>query len=344
MPAGPTHTVVSVTTAASLAATFGTINETSTALEAARLFFAGGGTDALIVRTESASIEDLCGVEHLRTGLWALLDHDVHMISVPDTRDLSLSGADTVYGTAIEIAHTTDSLFLLDPPALLDNAPAHLDEWLPIDQNTAVYLPYLKRRDPLAGCDAELALSGSIAAAIATSEQNFGAWTSPSGADASIATGDWELAYEHDGARRIELRRLGINVARRTSDPVIWGSRTLMARGAITADEKYVSVSRTASMLRRSIQKGIEWAMVEPNDQALWDTITADVTVFLDSLWRQGAFAGTGEGSSYFVQCDESTMRVPPGGIPKILIGFAPIDAGQFVPVDVAFPTPRWLV
>lgn len=348
MPNGPINAPTAINDLHGLAATFGPFRADCPTLESARLFFRSGGRRALMVRTPSSTsaeerLDSILGSEYRWTGMWSLLDRDFSMLSVPLTRGMDLPSADSVFATALELCDQASALFLLDPPAELGDDPAELDDWLPVDQHAAAYLPYLKRRDEKSGKTWQLPLSGPVAGVIARAEQSAGVWKSPAGNDARLNADRWQLSADYDTATRLAMRKVGVNICRHPGNGVVWGSRTLMARGAIRPDEKYVSVFRTAVMLRRSIQDAIDWSLAEPNDERLWSALSAQVEEFLSRLWRQGAFAGAGPESSYFVQVDESTMRVPVGVTPKFLIGFAPVEAGQFVPVEVELPRQRWL-
>jgi uncharacterized protein len=57
---------------------------------------------------------------------------------------------------------------------------------------------------------------------------------------------------------------------------VVWGART--AGRDANADLKYINVSRTLLFLKKSIEEGTEWAVLEPNTQALWQSIARNVT------------------------------------------------------------------
>lgn len=343
MPAGPLHLPTQASSVKDLSI-FAHRGRSTAALESARLFFEGGGTDALIVRTESTEVEELCGNEYRREGIWSLINADINLISIPDTREMTLDDADTIIRAGIELADRIDALYLLDPPEELGTDPDDLDSWLPVTDRAAAYLPHLKRRGRPTLRRDHVGLSGAVAGIMARTEVETGVWKSPSGADSALEPKEWRVSEHFEGSARTQMRRLGVNLVRGGEDPVVWGSRTLMARGAINDEEKYISVMRTSSMLRRSIQFGIEWAILEVNGPDLWAQLYEHVSAFMHDLWQQGAFAGATPAESYFVQCDESTMVVRPGALPKILIGYAPIEPGKFTPVEVAFPTPRWLI
>ena len=79
---------------------------------------------------------------------------------------------------------------------------------------------------------------------------------------------------------------------------VAFGART------VTSDPewKYVPVRRTAIMLRVSIYYGIQWAVFEPNDEGLWSQLRLNITSFMMTLFRQGAFQGTSPSAGFLCQ------------------------------------------
>ena len=67
-------------------------------------------------------------------------------------------------------------------------------------------------------------------------------------------------------------------------------------------------VRRLALYLERSLDRGLEWAAFEPNDDLLWANVRMRVGEFLHRLFKAGAFAGRKADEAYFVKCDEDTM------------------------------------
>lgn len=80
---------------------------------------------------------------------------------------------------------------------------------------------------------------------------------------------------------------------------VIWGSRTLAGNDN---EWRYISVVRTISNVKKSIENSIEYVVFEPNDQPLWNQIRAMIENHLYELWKAGAFAGSKPEEAYFVQ------------------------------------------
>ena len=86
-------------------------------------------------------------------------------------------------------------------------------------------------------------------------------------------------------------------------------------------------------MLRVSIYNGIQWAVFEPNDEGLWSQLRLNITSFMMTLFRQGAFQGATPSQAFFVKCDgETTTQADiDNGVINIQVGFAPLRPAEFV-------------
>ena len=90
---------------------------------------------------------------------------------------------------------------------------------------------------------------------------------------------------------------------------VVFGARTTAGADANTAQQqwKYVAVRRMALFIEQTLYANLTWAVFEPNAAPLWNALTQEVTAFMLSLFRQGAFAGTTPSQAFVVQCDATT-------------------------------------
>ena len=68
--------------------------------------------------------------------------------------------------------------------------------------------------------------------------------------------------------------------------------------------DKYVPVRRTLIYLRKALTDLTEFAIFEPNDQALWRRLDSTVSSFLTNFWSQGGLAGTAPANAFFVKVD----------------------------------------
>jgi hypothetical protein len=99
-----------------------------------------------------------------------------------------------------------------------------------------------------------------------------------------------------------QLHLAGINVFRAERD----GFRLTAAR-TLSSDPRYrqLSVRRLMTMIALSVEREAQALVFEPNTADLRAVVSHALTEFLRDLYRQGAFAGDTEQSSFFVRCDD---------------------------------------
>jgi hypothetical protein len=90
-------------------------------------------------------------------------------------------------------------------------------------------------------------------------------------------------------------------------------------------------VRRLTLYIEESLFRGTQWAVFEPNDGTLWNTLKEAAGSFMDSLAKQGAFY------SYQVVCDSSTTtaRDINLGVVNLLVAFAPVKPAEFVVIQI---------
>ena len=127
------------------------------------------------------------------------------------------------------------------------------------------------------------------------------------------------------------LNQEGVNVLRSFDGEGIrlWGARTLSS----DPEWKYINIRRYLLFLEHSIDQGTQWAVFEPNGEALWATVRRSVEDFLDAQWRSGALVGRTPQDAYFVRCDRTTMTQDDldHGRLVALVGVAPLKPAEFV-------------
>jgi phage tail sheath protein FI len=203
----------------------------------------------------------------------------------------------------------------------------------------AVYFPWVRSLDP-SGRSAEPILlppSGYIAGLYARMDSRRGVWKAPAGTEASL-NGVVGLGVNLSDVEQGILNPYprNINCLRRfpAAGIVSWGART------VTSDPEYqyVPVRRLAIMLRVSIYNGIQWAVFEPNDAELWSQLQLNISSFMRTLYRQGAFQGATPSQAFFVKCDGETTTQDDidQGIVNVLVGFAPLRPAEFVVVKIS--------
>jgi phage tail sheath protein FI len=109
----------------------------------------------------------------------------------------------------------------------------------------------------------------------------------------------------------------------------VWGARTLSS----DPEWKYVNVRRLFLFVEKSIERGSQFAVFEPNSEPLWATIHRSVSNFLTAVWRSGALEGTKVEEAFFVKVDRTTMTQNDidNGRLIILVGIAPVRPAEFV-------------
>jgi phage tail sheath protein FI len=123
----------------------------------------------------------------------------------------------------------------------------------------------------------------------------------------------------------------GINVVRAFPGMGIrvWGARTLTSNPSW----RYLNVRRLFNYVEKSIERGTQWIVFEPNEPTLWGMIVRDVGAFLNTVWAQGALFGTTPDQAFYVRCDAELN--PPAtrdvGQLFIEIGMCPVKPAEFV-------------
>jgi phage tail sheath protein FI len=200
--------------------------------------------------------------------------------------------------------------------------------------NAAVYFPDLWVTDAATGEVRTCPPSGAVAGLYARTDRARGVWKAPAGAEAVLLGGEGPSDTLGDQEAE-ELNAAGVCTIRLlpTIGTVVWGARTVQGTDEAGSDWKYVPVRRLGLFLERSIERGLQWAVFEPNDEPLWATIRSSVGAFLHGLFRAGAFQGEAPNEAYFVKCDRSTMTQDDldNGRVNVTVGFAPVRPAEFV-------------
>ncbi len=98
-------------------------------------------------------------------------------------------------------------------------------------------------------------------------------------------------------------------------------------------ESKYEQVRRLAVFIEDSVYRGTQWAVFEPNNDALWSRIRSGVEGIMQDLFVQGRLRGSEPQQAYFVRCgpDTTTQADIDRGVVNIVIGYAPLESADFV-------------
>ena len=199
----------------------------------------------------------------------------------------------------------------------------------------ALYYPWVVVANPLfnpadASQPAEIALppSGFICGIYGRNDVQRGVFKAPAN---EIVRGALRFEQDINFAEQEILNPMGINCLRFFPGRGyrVWGARTVSS----DPEFKYVNVRRYFNYLEASIDRSIQWAVFEPNNERLWANIRDTVTSFLYNEWVSGALLGESVTQAFFVRCDRSTMTQNDldNGRLICLIGVAVAKPAEFV-------------
>jgi hypothetical protein len=192
----------------------------------------------------------------------------------------------------------------------------------------ALYYPWVKVLDPITRNEIHLPPSGFVAGIYARNDIERGVIKAPANEVVRLAIGFETLLNK--GQQEV-LNPEGINCFRffEGRGMRLWGARTISS----DPEWKYVNIRRYFAYLERSIDKGTQWAVFEPNGEQLWANVRRTIEDFLLNEWQGGALLGDKPEKAYFVRCDRSTMTQNDldNGRLVCLIGVAPLKPAEFV-------------
>lgn len=225
--------------------------------------------------------------------------------------------------------------------AVVDSADAQSPEDVrdmraPLDSvRGALYYPWVRVTDPVCGLELHVPPSGFVAGIHARVDASRGVHATPGNEALALATG---LERHLTIVEQEALTQAGINCLRVNEQRgvLIWSTRTLSS----ASEWKYVNVRRLLIFLEHSIDRGIEWAVFEPNAEPLWHNVCRVIQDFLYAQWRAGALQGATPDEAYFVRCDRTTMTQNDidNGRLVCLVGVAALRPAEFV----IFRIGRW--
>jgi uncharacterized protein len=298
------------------------------------------GVDGTVPVGSSALIGNLAA----KTGIYALEDVDlVNILCLPRAADLSATEMRSVYDAANTYITARRGFLLVDIPEATASLEA-MQTWLAQNdslrsKNAAVYFPRTFVPDPVNGNRLKsVAASGTIAGLYARTDATRGVWKAPAGTEANLHNVQ-ALAYTLTDLQNGALNPLGVNCLRTFPiySNICWGARTLDGADQLASEWKYVPIVRLALFIEESLFRGTKWVVFEPNDEPLWGQIRLNVGVFMNGLFRQGAFQGSTPQDAFYVKCDKETTTQADRnlGIVNIEVGFAPLKPAEFVVITI---------
>ena len=215
--------------------------------------------------------------------------------------------------------------------------PQDVEKWLKTFNRRsmfgALYYPWVKVANPAdGGRPLFVPPCGHMMGLWCRTDQSRGIFKAPANDTPRGVTG---LAYDTNTREQELLNPKGINCIRNfdTFDRgyKVWGARTLVEPDNI--QWRYISVRRLCSYIEKSIERGTQWVVFEPNDSDLWARVTRTVNGFLTGLWRDGALFGASPNEAFYVKCDadNNTHETMMKGRLHIDVGVSPVRPAEFV-------------
>ncbi len=210
----------------------------------------------------------------------------------------------------------------LTPPAIASHQPSLNSKY------AAYYYPWLKVIDPLSGQTVLVPPGGHLAGIYARSDAERGVHKDPAN---EVIRGIDSLQVQISKEQQAILNPRGVNALRYFTGAgnLVWGGRTTSR----DPDWKYINVRRLFIFVEKSIERGTQWVVFEPNDEPTWARVRRSVGDFLTRLWMDGMLQGRTAEQAYFVKCDRTTMTQADidNGRLICLIGIAPVKPAEFV-------------
>ncbi|NLE99698.1 MAG: phage tail sheath family protein, partial [Anaerolineales bacterium] len=221
-------------------------------------------------------VTERSGVE----GLEAL--DDVTIVCVPDlmaTMPDQKADLTTIKAAqTMMIAHCErlgDRVVILDPPPNM--TPQEIKRWrmeiAGFDSSyAALYYPWIQVMDPATNRPIQIPPSGHMAGVWARNDATRGVHKAPAN---EVVQGAIGLAYQTTKGEQDTLNPDGVNCIRAFPGRGIrvWGARTLSSNPSW----RYINVRRLFNFVEKSIERGTQWVVFEPNDRTLWARVRRDI-------------------------------------------------------------------
>lgn len=192
----------------------------------------------------------------------------------------------------------------------------------------AFYFPWVWITNPVSGVPVLIPPGGHTAGIYARSDINRGVHKDPAN---EVIRGITQLQVQTNDQQQAILNPKGVNCLRyfKGQGNLVWGGRTTSP----DPDWRYINVRRLFIFVEKSIDRGTQWVVFEPNDESLWARARRSVSDFLTGLWKDGMLQGATKEQAFFVRCDRTTMTQADldNGRFIMLIGIAPVKPAEFV-------------
>jgi phage tail sheath protein FI len=272
-----------------------------------------------------------------RSGIHSLENEEsISMVGVPGRTDVSLQKA--------LIAHCERMRYrfaVIETPrdSNLSAAITHRQNY--DTTRAAIYYPWLVIADLFGerGDLLRVAPSGHVMGIYARTDTTRGVWKAPAN---EVVRGILQFESAITKGEQDILNPINVNAFRdfRTANRGLrlWGGRTLSS----DASWKYVSVRRLFLFIEQSIERGLQFAVFEPNNETLWATVKQSISNFLIGIWRDGGLEGVSEEEAFFVNVGYNvtmTQTDIDNGRLIVEVGVAAAKPAEFVIIRIGQKT-----
>jgi len=321
----------------------GTIDATEAANRRLTIPFGGvsrqmdGGDDDLAGIDDNVYIGTPSIDPDARTGLYTMENvKDVKIVSIPGRTSQDVQNALITHCNFMRYRFA-----VLDAPegATLSGVQAHRQ--LFDDTRSALYHPWFVIGDRFGrnGDVLNVPPSGHIMGIYARTDNTRGVHKAPAN---EVVLGIRDLQVRLNKPEQDLLNPKHINVVRDFRENLrgirVWGARTLSSN----PEWRYVNVRRLFLFVEESLERGLQFAVFEPNSEFLWATVRRSITNFLTSVWRDGALEGTTPEEAFFVKVGYGitmTQDDIDNGRLIVVVGIAPVKPAEFVIIRISQKT-----
>ena len=261
-----------------------------------------------------------------RSGLATLQDvDDVSIVAIPGQTDPGIQQAMITHCEVLRYRFAVlDGEERPAVPAIVNEILGHRNTY--DSSYAAYYTPWVQVEE--GDQTVSLPPSGFMTGIYARTDNDRGVWKAPANETVRDSIG---LQFYMTGGEQDILNPRGVNVIRQFEGRGIriWGARTISS----DPEYRYVNVRRYLIYLEKSIDRGTQWVVFEPNSPETWSRVSDSVTAFLHTEWRNGALLGRKPEDAFTVRCDETTMTIDDIQNGRLIcdIGVAIVRPAEFV-------------
>lgn len=230
---------------------------------------------------------------------------------------------------------------VLDTPRNLNQGEAITHRQNYDTTRAAIYYPWLVMPDLFGerGDLLPIAPAGHVMGIYARTDTSRGVWKAPAN---EVVRGILQFERVVTKGEQDLLNPAHVNAFRdfRTANRGLrlWGARTASS----DPEWKYINVRRLFLFLEQSIERGMQFAVFEPNNETLWATVKQSISNFLIGVWRNGGLEGVKEEEAFFVNVGYNvtmTQTDIDNGRLIVEVGVAPVKPAEFVIIRISQKT-----